>query len=462
MIRLFLQALGRRASSLPTLRHERRFRFRSLAAVLSATAVLTLGRAQETNSPPLQYLNTPVLSQALETNLPALPPPVYMREAAPAPPLAGTRQVYTPSAVPLPAVPPLFRWGPLAFQSHLRYNFSYGDGLAATPGQQTKTAINELCPGMILQWGRHWTLDYTPILRFYSSSAFRDTLDHSVNLNGGTTYEEWTIGFSQSYISSSEPLIETGSQTDQQTLATRLSADYQISSQTSLELGLSQSLRLLDRSSAGEQLNNQNSWSTMNWLNHQVWPGFGAALGAGFGYDDNSSSSDILSEQVQGRITWQVVEKLSFMVSGGANCMQFLGSGASDLLSPVFSLSVQYSPSEATTLSVSAYNAVRPSYFQDQVTESTFISAGLHQRLLGKLHLNLSGGYGSSTYHASTTAPASSRSDYDTTSFSASLSASFLKRGSASVSYSVNYNSSGAASYDYTTSVIGFQLSYRY
>jgi len=404
----------------------------------------------------------PVLSQELMTNLPALPPPAYAREPAPAPPLGGTRQVYAPSAVPLPAVPPLFRWGPLAFQSHLRYRFSYSDGLNASPGRQTKTAINELYPGIVLQWGSLWALDYTPIYRFYSSRAFRDTLDHSVTLNGGTTYEDWTFGFSQSYASSSEPLIETGSQTDQQTLSTRLSADYQISSKASLELGVSQNLRLVDQSSGGEELNSHNSWSTTDWLNYQFSPGLGAAIGGGFDYNDSSSSSDITSEQIQGRITWRVIRKLRLMMSGGVNSMQFLGSGASDLLSPVFSLSVQYSPSEATTFSVSAYSAVRPSYYQDQVTESTSISAGLHQRLLGRIYLDLSGGYGNSTYHASTTAPVSSRSDYDTTSFSASLTTSFLKRGSASVFCSVNHNSSGASTYDYTTHAIGFQLSYSY
>jgi hypothetical protein len=345
----------------------------------------------------------------------------------------------------------------------LLYSLSYGNGLQATPGQQSKTVINEIDPGIFFQWGNHWTLDYTPTLRFYSSRAFRDTFDNAVTLTGGTTYEDWSFGLSQSYASSSDPIIETGSQLDQETYSTGLSATRQIGSQTSLELGASQNFRFVDQTVPGEQLSDMRSWSTMDWLNYQFWPRFGVAIGGGFGYDNLAVGSDMTSEQLQGRITWRVVNKLSFVLSGGAEDRQFLAGGVPDLISPIFSLSAQYSLFEVTTLSLSASRSVSPSFFSDQVTESTSISAGLHQRLLGKLSLDLSGGYGTSTYHASSTAlVAANVSNYDTTTFSARLSIPVLKRGSAAVFYSVNYNSSGAATYNYTTTQVGLQLSYRY
>ena len=482
MIVLNLQALWRRASSLSVRRRPCRQSakpftsgpapalLRSLclfAAVFLSTAA---ARAQDTNPPPPQYSipspqysTTPVLSQAVETNLPSLPPPVYSPEAPPAPPLAGTRQLYVPSAVPLPALPPLLHSGPLALQTHLSYSLSYGNGLQATPGQQSKSVINEIDPGILFQWGNHWTLDYTPSLRYYSSSAFQNTFDNSVTLTGGTTYEDWTFGLSQSYASYSDPIIETGSQLDQQTYSTGLSAVRQIGSQTSLQLGASQNFRFLDQTVPGEQLTDTKSWSTMDWLNYQFWPRFGAAVGTGFGYDNVGVGSDMTSEQLQGRITWLVVKKLSFVLSGGGSDRQFLGSGAPDLLSPIFSLSVQYSPYDGTTFSISAYRAVSPSFYQDQVTESTSISAGLHQRLLGKLYLDLNGGYSTTAYHSSTLAPAAANiGNYDSTFFSAQLGAPVLKRGYAAVFYSVNYNSSGAAIYNYTTTMVGLQLSYRY
>jgi hypothetical protein len=445
-------------------------RLRSLCLFVAILLPITAVRAQDTNTPPpqpstpsLQYSNTPVPSLAIETNLPPLPLPVYAPEAPPAPPLAGTRQLYVPAAVPAPALPPLLNWGPLTAQAQVLYRLSYGNGLQASPGQQSNTLVNELDPGILFQWGSHWSLDYTPILRYYSSSAFQNTFDNSVTLTGGTTYEDWTFGLSQTYASSSDAIIETGSQLDQQTFSTGLSAMRQLGSKTSLELGVSQNFRFLDQTVPGEQLTDSESWSTMDWLNYQFWPRFGAAIGAGFDYDYLKVGPDMTSEQLQGRITWKVVKKLSFVLSGGGSDRQFLGSGAPDLLSPIFSLSAQYSPFEATTFSIRAYSAVTPSYYQDQVTESTSISAGLHQRLLGKLYLDLNGGYGNTTSHASTLAPAAANiGNYDSTFFGARLSTALLKRGSVAVFYSVNYNSSGAAIYNYTTTMVGLELSYRY
>ena len=438
--------------------------------LLGAILFPAAARAQDTNTPSLQYTNAPslqystppILSQLVETNQPPpLAPTVF--ETAPASRLAGTSQLAPASAAPLSPVPPLLRWGPLTLQSHLLYSLSYGNGLQSSPGQSSSSLINEIDPGIFFQWGNHWTLDYTPTLRFYSSRAFRDTFDNAVTLTGGTTYEDWSFGLSQSYASSSDPIIETGSQLDQETYSTGLSATRQIGSQTSLELGASQNFRFVDQTVPGEQLTDTMSWSTMDWLNYQFWPQFGAAIGGGFGYDNLAVGSDMTSEQLQGRITWKVVQKLNFVLSGGAEDRQFLAGGVPDLISPIFSLSAQYSLFEVTTLSLSASRSVSPSFFSDQVSESTSISAGLHQRLLGKLSLDLSGGYGTSTYHASSTAPvAANVSNYDTTSFGARLSMPVLKRGTVAVFYSVNYNSSGAAIYNYTTTQVGLQLSYRY
>ena len=343
------------------------------------------------------------------------------------------------------------------------YRLSYGDGLQPTPGQQYKTVINELDPGLLFRWGDHWTLEYMPTLRFYSSSAFRNTFDNAVTLTGATTYDDWTFGLSQSYASSSQPIIETCSQLDQQAFSTGLNATRQLGSQTFLQLAASQNFRFVDQTVPGEQLTDTRSWSTLDWLNYQFWPRFSAAIGVGFDYDNVPGGIDMTSEQLQGRIAWRVVDKLNFVLSGGAEDRQFLASAAPNLISPIFSFSAQYSPFEVTTLILAASRSVSPSYFQDQVTEGTSISAGLRQRLFGKLVLDMSGGYGTSTYHSSSTAPSTANiSNYDSTFFNVRLSAPVLKRGTAAVYYSVNYNSSAAAIYNYTTTQVGLELSYRY
>jgi hypothetical protein len=462
MILLHLHAVWRRASSLPVTQHLCRVWLRTCLAVACAFSALLAARAQDTNPPSLQYSATPILSQAVETNQPPpLPSPVV--ETAPAQRLAGTSQLAPPSVVPLSPIPPLLYWGPLTLQSQVLYRLSYGDGLQASPGQQSKTFVSELDPALLVQWGNHWTLNYAPTMHSYSSRAFRDTFDNAVSLAGSTAYEDWSFGLSQSYASSSDPIIETASQLDQETYSTGLNATYQIGSQTSLQLGANQNFHFIDSIVPSEQLTDTRSWSTMDWLNYQFWSRFGAAIGVGFGYDNVPGSTDMTSEQLQGRITWTVVNKLSFVLSGGAEDRQFLAPGVPDLISPIFSFSAQYSLFETTTLSLSASHTVSPSFFSDQVTEGTSISAGLHQRLLGKLFFDLSGGYGTSTYHASSTAPGNANiSNYDSTSFSVGLSTSLLKRGTLAVFYSANYNSSAGANYNYTTTQVGLELSYRY
>ena len=246
------------------------------------------------------------------------------------------------------------------------YRLSYGDGLQASPGQQSKTVVSELDPGLLFQWGNHWTLNYSPSMHFYSSRAFRDTFDNAVSLTGSMSYEDWSFGLSQSYASSSDPIIETASQLDQETYSTGLNATYQMGSQTSLQLGASQNFRFIDSTVPGEQLTDTRSWATMDWLNYQFWSRLGAAIGVGFGYDNLAVGTDMTSEQLQGRITWLVVNKLSFVLSGGAEDRQFLAPGVANLISPIFSFSAQYSPFEVTTLSLSASHTVSPSFFSDR------------------------------------------------------------------------------------------------
>ena len=107
----------------------------------------------------------------------------------------------------------LLQWGILNLRPHVLYQFLYGNGIQSSPGEQAVTAINAFSPGLFLGLGRNVTLDYTPTLRFYSNRKFQDSLAHSVVLTAGATYEDWVLGLSQSYVSASAPLVETGTRT---------------------------------------------------------------------------------------------------------------------------------------------------------------------------------------------------------------------------------------------------------
>ncbi len=410
-----------------------------LAFAATVICVLGFGRvagAQPVLAQPPETPITPAAVQELQTNQIGFIPPMETGANA------------------LPENQP-FKWGEITLRPHLSYRVLYGDGIQSTPGQQKTTVVQEISPGLLFELGRHWTLDYTPTWRLYSSDQFRDGLDHNVILTGGTAYEDWILGVSQSYAATSAPLIETGTQTDQEIYATALTASYRFNSKMSVDLAVNQNFLL------AQQFNSSREWSTMDYFNYQFWPRLDVAVGAGFGYVAVSTGPNMTYEQYQGRISWRATDKVSLQVHGGLEDRQFLSGGAPDLINPVFGASVQYQPFVNTTLSLNASRAVTASYFQSQVTENTSLTLNLNQRLFKKLNLNLSGGYNMTTYISSLTGAEAGRTD-NNYSFNARLSIPFLKRGTAAVFYQYNDNSSSAPGFAFSSSQIGLEVGFRY
>lgn len=396
-------------------------------------------------------------------------------------------QVFNPSELSpsfLSSLQP-FQWGPVTLHPHLDYRFSYGNGIESSPGQQQNTIVQTLSPGMLLNLHSHLSLDYTPTLTFYSSSRFRDTLDHSAQLNWWSSYNDWVLSASQSYHTSSQPLIETGTQTDQEAYNTALNASYKFNHKISLDMSLNQNFNYVGNSggasSSLQNLSDSRVWSTMEWLNYLFWERLNAGLGVGYGYINEAVGSDAMYEQYQGRINWRATDKISFQVSGGLQDQQYLSAGSGDLRTPIFNASIQYQPFSQTRLSVTGSRTVSTSYFQNQTTENTSIMADLNQRLLGKLHLDLSGGYNTSKYNSYASVASglvglgSGRTD-DYYSFNVRLSCPFLKRGTFSVFYQYSDNSStqtgfvsynqnsftSQSAYSYTSSQVGFEIGFKY
>jgi hypothetical protein len=413
--------------------------------LLCLVAFTRAADAQEVISPPPQSpVVPPALQQVEAGNMKVLPP----NEAVPG----------VPEATP-------FEWGPVTLRPHFLYQFLYGNGIQSSPGQPQMTMIHEISPGISFGLGSQWTLDYTPTWSLYSNRAFRDTLDHSVALNGATAYGDWVLGLSQSYVSSDQPLIETGGQTAQETYSTAITASYRFGRAMSVDLAVNQNFAFTEGSTNTREftggLTNTREWSTMDWLNYQFWPRFDIGIGVGGGYDDVSVGTDMTFEQYQGRINWRATDKISLQVHGGLEDRQFLDAGTGDLINPIFGASVQYQPSEVTALSLSANRTVSTSPFQNQVTENTDLSGSLNQRLLERLYLSLGGGYHTVTYVASANGVSAGREDRYY-SFNARLSTAFLKRGTIAATYQFSNNSSSVAGYGYSSNQFGLEIGYRY
>jgi len=388
-----------------------------------------------------------------------------LSETNQAPQLPQTRLLDTAILAPAPvaagAAQPVLQLGPVVFRPHMFYRFLYAEGLPAAASEKVNTSINELDPGIGLELGKHWHLDYTPVLRYYSSSLMQNETDQSVVLVGRTAYENWTFGLSQSYASISQPLLETGEQTSQETYSTALSASYAFNAKTSLEMAINQDFRFVGGGSSSEQLVDTRIWSTMEWLNYQFWPRFNLALGGGGGYVDLSAGSPSSFEQVQGRLTWRVAGKLSLAVSAGYEEWQFLEVNSSDLVSPLFAVSINYQPFKSTSIALSANRSAAVSFIYGEVVENTGVSGSIQQRLFKRLRLDVTTGYGVNSYEASAADLSTSREDHNVF-VNARLGVQFLKRAVAGVFYQANRNTSTIAQFKVSTTQAGFDVGYSF
>lgn len=349
-----------------------------------------------------------------------------------------------------------FSYGPFTFRPHLSYGVQYGDGISSSPGKREKTAVHQISPGILINVGQKWVLDYTPTLRFYSSKAFEDGLDHQVAFSGGTEYRDWLLGLSQGYSKSSAPQIETADQNETESFNTSVSAFRQLNTKTSVNLGLAQALSF---TSGG--YNSHKTWSTTDYLNYQFWPKFQGGAGVTLGYTDVDQGSDMTFEQPNLRLSFTPATKATFDIHGGLEVRQFLDTDADDLVNPVFGASIRYSPFDHTHLTLSADRSVSASYFNNQITEGTSVSLSLNQRLLGRLNLGLTGGYSTSDYLATDQNLDVKRSD-DHYHFTSRLSTGFHKHGTVGVFYTYRKNQSDTSVYAFDSNMMGADVSYRW
>ena len=396
-------------------------------------AMVCTGKAQEVLIPRPEYSVVPSAMQEFQTNA--------MNVFVP-PEIAAWSQ---------PELPPL-KWGPVDVRPHAFYQFLSGEGIPSLGSNHVSTIIQQISPGLLINLGSHWAVDYTPTWSLYSNKQFRDTFDSKVMLTGGTTYEDWVFGLSQSYIAASAPLVETGTQTDTESWLTGLKATYRFNSKMTMDLAVNQNIV------SAQNFTSYREWSTLDWLNYQFQPRLEAGLGVGFGYVSMDSGSDMTYEQFQGRVGWRATDKISFQIHGGLEVRQFLDGG--DLINPVVGGLIQYQPFEVTKVSATVNRTISASYFQNQVAESTDIVGDLNQRLLGKLYLDLAGGYHTIRYVAASGSPTARTDDYYT--FSTRLSCPFLKRGTVAVFYQYSDNSSTAPGFTFSGKQVGFEIGYRF
>ncbi len=348
-----------------------------------------------------------------------------------------------------------FQWRKLTFRPHVSYQFMYGNDILSRSNQSHETIIQTISPGMLMELGKHWTLDYTPSLAFYSDKNFKNSLNHSLNLSGHTSYEDWTYALGFNGNLTFDPNTQTGQQTDQQTYAASLSASRQLNGKLSLDLSGSLNFHLAN------EFNSSRDYSTMEWLNYQWAPTLGFGVGVGYGYETTTLNGDSMHEHVLARVVWQIIDRVSFSLNAGPEFRQFLDSDKSPMISGTFGSSLSCQLTRATSLSLNANRSTGSSLLQNQFTETTSVAVSLSQRFFSRYFAAVSGGYTFTDYQSSQNDSTGGRSD-QTRFLSVSLGTSFMKRGSASIFYSLSQNETNEKGLGYSSNQVGASVSYRY
>lgn len=432
------------------------FSFLLSPAFLKAQVVPVAGQSTSLpSSPPAQGISTYAPDNTITTT------PSYFGGSGPTttsslgtPNFAGTAQDALTGFLENP-----LRWGPFTAHPHVNYVFLYATGVLVTPGREDNTALHTVAPGITIE-SPHLAVDYTPTLNYYSKGPYDDVVNHNASLRSLFGYGDWNFSIEHVFLKTSNPTIETGTQTTVSTHLTGLEASWNYSEKVFFNFTLSQQIQ------DAENFQSYRQWGTMEWINYRLTQQLSIGGGVGGGYADVDVGSNMTYEQFQGRINWRPSKKLSLNLNGGVEVRQFIDVPDSDnLLNPLVGASVVYRLFDYTVLSLYANRSVSSSLFENQIVETATVGGGVNQRLLKYLNLNLSAGYRKSDYKFTFLAfnqqfAIAREEEYKF--ISTSLGTTFLKKGNVSVGYQHGINDSSLAGYSFESDQFSFQVGYRF
>lgn len=362
----------------------------------------------------------------------------------------------------------MMRWGAVHVHPRASYQFLYATGVHTVPGGSKDTFTHTLAPGVTVNLGPHVTADYSPSIRFFSEKGFHNTVDHAFDIHAGYIIGDWTVGASETFTVTDEPMVETSSQTEQKNFDSGLYASYHPTENFTLTTSVG--LNLLYTSGGAtnvfvggtngtpSNLADSQGYNASESLDYKFNEHLTAGALFSLGYSEQSGGFRSIEEQYQGHLNWHPASKFTASISGGVEQRNFLNSKASAVWNPIYSANLGYQLFEQTGLSIYANRSINSSIFDHQISQNTSVGVGVQQRLLGKLHVNLGFGYNKVDYQSTATSNLSTSRSDESTSYTAGVSLPFLKHCSFSTFYQYSQNTSSQNGFSYDSSQVGASL----
>ena len=346
-----------------------------------------------------------------------------------------------------------YELGQIKLRPQLQLRYMQANGLPTGVGANKDTSISTFAPGVTLELGSSWILNYTPTWVKYSEPTLTDSTSQSFNLNGAAKTSNWTLQYGESFQSSQDIMAQTATQTKQHSWDTTFSASREFGQRSKYDgtLALNELY--------GDIFPDSKTWTTSHRLSSQITKKLNAGLGVTLGKIDFDSQDDMHYEQYSASIRWQSTEKIDLSIEGGFENRHFDTPGVGTLRSPTLQASLGYHPFEHTRISVTGIHAVSTSYLSSELVRNDGWSVSLNQRLLEKLNLSMSYNDQSNDYkgYATSNLPTVRKDTYK--SFNTSLGVRLLKHWTLSAIYQNTKNTSDNAGFGFATVQYGIELS---
>ena len=345
--------------------------------------------------------------------------------------------------------------GLVLFRPSINYKYTNANNLLRSVGNEQDSEIQDISLNLIFDYQEFWSFSYRPTWTYYSNATFNDTDSHSANFSSDFAVADWRIGFNQTYNDSNGSLVQTGSQTQQETFGTTLSASRQLNSTWYLDLIADQDLR------SASIFPDVSEWSTSGWLRHQASSAVNSSIGLTWGYADVDPGLNTEYMQFLLRFGFNPSEKLSASLQGGIDSREVDEPGFDKEENPTYNASLQYQLFDYTAIGINLSRSISASYFSNFNNETEALTMSLNQRLLGRFNLTVSYGERSSDYLGLLGNFVVGRADeYD--SFSVDLSTQLANKINISVFYRKNENSTNTTGFGFSSDQSGFSIGYRY
>ncbi len=227
---------------------------------------------------------------------------------------------------------------------------------------------------------------YTPTISTFIDIDKREIIDHSVAFNSGFRFSKLALVVDQRITPYSGGDIESGSFISRNVYATSVSAEYEVSDKTSVELGLGNNIRDYQ-----DGFDSQET-TVRGFSNYSMTEKIRLGLGGAYGHVTSTGSSNQDYQQALVRGLYLATEKTTLFAESGYEQRQF-SSKIKDQSSIVFKAGGSLALLPKTTLSVNASrNQIPSSVVRNSNTGSTGFSGSITQAVY-KVKLGLTGGY---------------------------------------------------------------------